>query len=205
MTRHRSPRHRLRAFAGALGVSLSFAFVACSSDESGDGENDAAAGSAGSGGASGASSGGGGSSGTLSTGGSAGSSGGAAGAGGSAGAGTGGSGATGGAGAGGSGGSGGGGGTSADGGQPIGSLCVNDQNCSQAQGKTVCCAMPGCVAPCECQLETSCPGGTPFLPCNTSADCNQFGGGKVCCEVQSGGSTMRFCTKQNGCSGQVIP
>jgi hypothetical protein len=190
---------KLRALVLVLGAAS--LFVACSDDEGSDDGADASAGSSGFAGAAGTSGGsaGGGAGGTGASGGSAGT-GGSAATGGSAGTG----GAAGSGGVSGTGGGGTGGGT-ADGGQPIGSLCVNDQNCNQSQGKTVCCAMPGCVAPCECQLETNCPGGTPFLPCQTSADCSKFGGGKVCCEVQTGGSTMRFCTKQNGCSGQVIP
>jgi len=99
-----------------------------------------------------------------------------------------------------------GGSGTADGGQPIGTLCVNDTNCSQSTGKTICCAIKGCVAPCECILEADCPGGTPYLPCNVGSDCNRWGGGKVCCETGSGGSLMRFCTKPSGCNGgRIIP
>lgn len=97
------------------------------------------------------------------------------------------------------------GGGSVDGGQPIGAVCVNNTNCSQSQGTTVCCAVTGCSTPCECQLQTNCPAGVPYLPCNTGSDCAQFGGGKVCCEEKSGSTTQRFCTKQSGCSGTIIP
>jgi hypothetical protein len=39
------------------------------------------------------------------------------------------------------------------------------------------------------------------LPCNSGADCAQFGGGKICCD----GGSMRYCTKQSGCAGNIIP
>lgn len=177
-----------------IAISSLAVVVACSDDDDGGGSSSpdgSASGSAGAGAQSG----------TGGTSGSGGISSGGASSGGSSGAGSGGTAG----GSSGTGGSGGAGGGSADGGQPIGALCVNDTNCSQAQGKAVCCAADGCVAPCECQLEANCPGGSAFLPCNTGADCKKYGGGKVCCEVQTGGSSMRFCTKQNGCSGQVIP
>ncbi|MGH8311182.1 MAG: hypothetical protein ACRETX_15465, partial [Steroidobacteraceae bacterium] len=61
-------------------------------------------------------------------------------------------------------------------------------------GKTVCCVN-------ECLLEVDCPGGTPYLPCMQGSDCARWGGAKVCCQM----GTMRFCTKPNGCNGQVIP
>jgi hypothetical protein len=204
----RNPRN-WRALTSAL--ALSAVFVACGSDDdSSDKTKDAGKeASAGSGGSTGGSKGdssagtggvGGGTGGALTGG-----TGGGGTGGGTAGSGTGGS-ATGGGGTGGgaTGGTGAGGSTF-DGGQPIGALCVNDTNCSQSSGKTVCCATTGCVAPCECQLETACPGGSSFLPCQTGADCNQFGGGKVCCEESTGGTTMRFCTKPNGCTGKIIP
>jgi hypothetical protein len=44
-----------------------------------------------------------------------------------------------------------------------------------------------------------------YLPCNSAADCAAYGGGKLCCEVDAGGQTMRFCTKQSGCSGHALP
>jgi hypothetical protein len=164
-------------FAVAAGLSSG---IACSDDDDGAGDG----GQSGSGALSGAA-------------GSSGGTGGGGGAGGSGGAGTGG---TGGAATGGSGGS-----STADGGQPLGALCVNDSNCNQASGTAVCCVVEGCPAPCECALTTQCPEGTLFLPCNATADCNQFGGGKICCEMGSGANVMRFCTKQNGCAGTILP
>ena len=212
-----------------LAISLAAAFAACDSDESVGGEGQSGtsgragsagmngsggSGGAGAGGTSAGSSGSGGANGASGAGASAGSgTGGSAGSGGSgASGGAGGSGATdsgtnGASGSGGSGGSGaaGRGGNTADGGQPIGALCVNNTNCSQSQGKAVCCTVSGCAAPCECLLEANCPGGAPYLPCTVGADCNRYGGGKLCCEVRAGSATQRFCTKSNGCTGTIIP
>jgi hypothetical protein len=75
---------------------------------------------------------------------------------------------------------------------PIGSLCANDQNCSQDQGPAVCCVN-------TCLLAEDCPGGN-YLRCVTGSDCEAFGGGKVCCDVPG----MRFCTKPSACEGEVI-
>jgi len=83
-------------------------------------------------------------------------------------------------------------------GLPVGSVCANDSNCSQASGAAVCCVN-------VCKLQADCPGGSQFLPCNSGADCAQFGGGKVCCKETSGGQTMQYCTKPSGCSGTVLP
>jgi hypothetical protein len=77
--------------------------------------------------------------------------------------------------------------------QPVGSVCVNDQNCSQAQGAAVCCMN-------ECALASMCSRGQ-FLACKTRSDCAAYGGGKVCCDVPG----MRFCTKPSACTGQQIP
>ena len=40
-----------------------------------------------------------------------------------------------------------------------------------------------------------------YLPCASQADCKQYGGGKICCST----SSMRFCTKQSACTGDVLP
>jgi hypothetical protein len=82
--------------------------------------------------------------------------------------------------------------------QPLGAICANDTSCSQAQGAAVCCRS-------TCTLSDQCPASTTYLPCSSSADCSIYGGGKLCCEVQSGGQAMRFCTKQSACSGTVLP
>jgi hypothetical protein len=95
--------------------------------------------------------------------------------------------------------------STADAGQPLGSLCANDGNCSQSAGRAVCCKAPECAGPCECALASTCPGGNLFLPCNQTADCAQYGGGKICCEVRAGNQTQRYCTKQNGCTGTRLP
>ncbi|HJZ88199.1 MAG TPA: hypothetical protein VKN99_23655 [Polyangia bacterium] len=107
-------------------------------------------------------------------------------------------------GAGGMGGAGGAGGMTGDGGQPLGSICVNDTQCDQSQGMAICCKLPQCSSFCACTLSAMCPGGTMWLPCNSTADCAQFGG-KVCCRESAGGQTVQFCTKQSGCSGMVLP
>jgi hypothetical protein len=44
-------------------------------------------------------------------------------------------------------------------------------------------------------------GSNLYLPCESLADCKQFGGGKVCCVAGS----MHFCTKPSGCSGDTLP
>jgi hypothetical protein len=44
-----------------------------------------------------------------------------------------------------------------------------------------------------------------YLPCDSTADCSAYGGGKLCCETSSNGQTMRFCTKQSACSGKILP
>ncbi|HEY6079256.1 MAG TPA: hypothetical protein VIW29_10660 [Polyangiaceae bacterium] len=40
-----------------------------------------------------------------------------------------------------------------------------------------------------------------YLPCASQADCQMYGGGKVCCAVAS----MQFCTKQSACPGDTLP
>jgi hypothetical protein len=82
--------------------------------------------------------------------------------------------------------------------QPLGSICANDGNCSQTEGETMCCMS-------SCTLSEQCPSSPLYLPCNAASDCAAFGGGKVCCELASGGQTMRFCTKPSACSGGVLP
>jgi len=72
--------------------------------------------------------------------------------------------------------------------QPIGSACVNDANCSQADGTAVCCLQIN-----TCVLQSQCPTGTNYVPCTTNASCNK--GGWICCTA--GG--MSFCTKQSAC------
>jgi hypothetical protein len=86
-------------------------------------------------------------------------------------------------------------------GLPVGALCANDSNCSP----NVCCKMPTCAGPCECQPAANCPTSTQFLPCNSAADCAAYGGGKICCRASSGGQTMQYCTKTNGCPGTTLP
>jgi hypothetical protein len=77
--------------------------------------------------------------------------------------------------------------------QPLGSLCANSGNCSQASGAAVCCVN-------TCTLAEACPSNPNYLPCMKAADCDQFGGGKVCCAT--GG--MTFCTKPSACSGTIV-
>jgi hypothetical protein len=82
------------------------------------------------------------------------------------------------------------------GGQPIGSVCANTGNCSQADGAAVCCIN-------TCVLQGQCPMGNQFLACASASDCSKYGGGKVCC--QAGGGMGNFCTKPSGCSGTTLP
>jgi hypothetical protein len=77
--------------------------------------------------------------------------------------------------------------------QPLGSLCANSGNCSQASGMAVCCVN-------TCTLAEACPSNPNYLPCTKASDCNQFGGGKVCCMAGS----MSYCTKPSACSGTII-
>jgi hypothetical protein len=42
---------------------------------------------------------------------------------------------------------------------------------------------------------------TGYLPCESEADCDAFGGGKVCCVV----GAMHFCTKPSACPGETLP
>lgn len=88
--------------------------------------------------------------------------------------------------------------------QPLGGLCTLDRHCSQSEGAVVCCAAQGCTGPCECTLESDCSDQPLFLPCEASADCAQYGGGKICCQVGSGDQSMNFCTKRSACSGTVL-
>lgn len=44
-------------------------------------------------------------------------------------------------------------------------------------------------------------GMTGYLPCESKADCDAFGGGKVCCVV----GAMHFCTKPSACPGDTLP
>jgi hypothetical protein len=78
--------------------------------------------------------------------------------------------------------------------QPLGSVCANTGNCSQATGAAVCCVN-------TCKLVADCPQPPGYIPCMRGSDCAQYGGSWVCCEA--GG--MRFCTKQSACGGQIIP
>ena len=82
--------------------------------------------------------------------------------------------------------------------QPVGAVCASTANCSQADGKAVCCVN-------TCVLDGQCPTGSTFLACTGAADCAKYGGGKVCCQPTVGGSVMRFCTKSSGCTGTVVP
>ncbi|HWP09764.1 MAG TPA: hypothetical protein VNN72_28675 [Polyangiaceae bacterium] len=89
-------------------------------------------------------------------------------------------------------------GTGATGTQPLGGICSNDGNCSDSEGAVVCCRQ-------TCTLAEACPTSTTYLPCESAADCAKYGGGKLCCEVQTSSDTMRFCTKQSACSGKILP
>jgi hypothetical protein len=44
-------------------------------------------------------------------------------------------------------------------------------------------------------------GGSLYLPCESAADCEPYGGGKVCCVA----GEMHFCTKPSACSGKMLP
>jgi hypothetical protein len=86
-------------------------------------------------------------------------------------------------------------------GVPVGGICALDENCSQAEDAAVCCEVEGCGAPCECTLAEACPTNPSYLPCESAADCEQFGGGRVCCDAGS----MTYCTKPSGCLGEPLP
>jgi len=81
--------------------------------------------------------------------------------------------------------------------QPLGAICSFDEQCSQAEGVTVCCEN-------ACTLGEGCATSPLYLPCDATADCAAYGGGKLCCEVIAGGQTTRFCTKRSACSGQIL-
>jgi hypothetical protein len=89
-------------------------------------------------------------------------------------------------------------GSGASGTQPLGAICANTSNCSDSEGAVVCCQQ-------TCTLADACPASTTYLACDSAADCAKYGGGKLCCEVQTTSDTMRFCTKQSACSGKVLP
>jgi hypothetical protein len=89
-------------------------------------------------------------------------------------------------------------GAGATGTQPLGAICANDTNCSQSAGSAVCCES-------SCTLEDQCPSSALFLPCEATADCAMYGGGKLCCEAQTSEGAMRFCTKRSACSGEILP
>jgi hypothetical protein len=75
--------------------------------------------------------------------------------------------------------------------QPLGALCANTGNCSQAMGQAVCCVD-------TCKLATECPVPPGYFPCNRKADCStndRDSEGRICCE----GGGMRFCTKPSVC------
>jgi hypothetical protein len=78
--------------------------------------------------------------------------------------------------------------------QPLGSACANTGNCSQATGTAVCCVN-------TCTLADACPTDPGYLPCTKKADCDRYGGGKVCCQT----AAMTFCTKQSACAGTILP
>jgi hypothetical protein len=49
---------------------------------------------------------------------------------------------------------------------------------------------------------SSSSGGTgSYIPCESAADCEPFGGGKVCCVA----GPMHFCTKPSACPGETLP
>jgi hypothetical protein len=56
-----------------------------------------------------------------------------------------------------------------------------------------------------CTLAEGCPTNPMYLPCESQADCDAYGGGKLCCEMGAGQNLMRFCTKQSACSGRILP
>jgi hypothetical protein len=84
--------------------------------------------------------------------------------------------------------------------QPLGSVCVEDQQCNQDEGAAVCCVAPGCSGPCECRLEDACSAAGREHVCSTSADC----GDKVCCEVDFGGVKQRACLPAASCTGTKL-
>jgi hypothetical protein len=83
--------------------------------------------------------------------------------------------------------------------QPLGALCANTGNCSQAMGAAICCLSTSGNA---CTLADKCPSSPGYVPCASQKDCDlRAGGGKVCCD--EGG--MRFCTKPSACGGKTLP
>jgi hypothetical protein len=70
--------------------------------------------------------------------------------------------------------------------QPLGAVCANTGNCSQADGTAVC-----CLSIATCVLDTQCQGGS-YVSCETQP-CTKSGW--VCCNA--GG--MHFCTKPSAC------
>jgi len=56
-----------------------------------------------------------------------------------------------------------------------------------------------------CTAADQCASNPMYLPCDSTADCSAYGGGKLCCETSSNGQAMRFCTKQSACSGKILP
>jgi hypothetical protein len=82
--------------------------------------------------------------------------------------------------------------------QPLGAICSFDSQCAEGDGAVVCCEN-------TCTLAEQCPTDPLYLPCESTADCEAFGGGRLCCEAGSAEDLMRFCTKRSGCSGQILP
>jgi hypothetical protein len=86
-------------------------------------------------------------------------------------------------------------------GAALGGVCALSENCSQAQGAAVCCEAEGCAGPCMCVLAEDCSMNGSYLPCEAEADCEPFGGGRVCCVA----GDMHYCTKPSGCAGDTLP
>jgi hypothetical protein len=162
---------RLVLARAALVLTLALSVGACNSSSPAPSGHDGGAGASGAAGAAG----------TSGAAGAAGTSGGTAGASGTSG------------GTAGASGTSGGGGT---GSQPIGSVCANTGNCSQADGTAICCVN-------MCALQAQCPMGNQFIACASQADCAaKVGSGRVCCKE---GAMPTFCTKPSGCSGTTLP
>jgi hypothetical protein len=79
--------------------------------------------------------------------------------------------------------------------QPIGAVCANTGNCSQATGTVVCCVN-------TCLPTDECPNNN-FVPCDPAPTYACRTG--RCCRAMSGGQTIYYCTKNNGCAGTFVP
>ena len=77
-------------------------------------------------------------------------------------------------------------GTSSDGGMP------GDGGSSSAQAGSVSGGSGG---------SSSTAGSGSYLRCESAADCEPYGGSKVCCVA----GPMHFCTKPSACTGETLP